>query len=215
MKPWAFWLRFLLIPLAVPLIPFAVFGELPGDMWVEHPDPLAVFVLGVAVLGGDVFLPIPSSFISVFLGARLGFGWGALAITVGMTVGVLVGYGLGRWFGSPLVRRHTSEGQRAVLETLESRYSYLALAGLRAVPVLAEASILSAGVAQLHLRRVLIVLTAANVSLALLYAAIGSAGQGAASPTMLLVGEVGLPVLAAVAAYLVYRALRPNQSAKM
>lgn len=215
MEEWAFWIRFLLIPLAIPLIPFAVFGELPGDTWVEHPDSLVVFVLGVAVLGGDVFLPIPSSFISVFLGARLGFGWGALAITLGMTVGVLVGYGLGRWFGTPLIRRHTSEKQRAVLETLESRYSYLALAGLRAVPVLAEASLLSAGVAQLHMRRVLTVLTVANASLALLYAGIGSAGQDAASPAVLLVGAVGLPMLAAVVAYLVYRGLQQNQSAKI
>ena len=208
MKKWDFWLRFILIPLAVPLIPFALFGELPGETWVEHPRPEVVFLLGLAVLGGDVFLPIPSSLISVFLGARLGFVGGAFTIALGMTLGVVIGYYVGWYVGYPLVQRYTSERQRSIVQTFESKYSYLALAGLRAVPILAEASVLSAGVARMKTRKVLATLAVANTSLALLYAALGSLGQEYASPMLLFIGAIIVPAAAALAAYLVYRLMQ-------
>jgi hypothetical protein len=58
---WRFWIGFILFILVIPLIPFAVSGELPGESWVEHPNSFYVFCVGIIVLGGDILLPIPSS----------------------------------------------------------------------------------------------------------------------------------------------------------
>ncbi len=73
---WKFALSFALIVMAIPLAPFALFGELPGETWVEHPDAAYVFGTGILLLAADVFLPVPSSVVAVFLGARLGLGGG-------------------------------------------------------------------------------------------------------------------------------------------
>ena len=190
---WKFWLNFILFILAVPLIPFAILGELPGDSWVEHPNPLYVFVMGVILLGSDVFLPIPSSVLAVFLGARLGLGVGVLAIALGLNLGTAIGYGAGWYWGYPLVRRFVSEEQRDTIQNLENRFSYLALAMVRAVPVLAEASVLAAGAARFKFRPTCLALLIANFSLAFLYAGFGSIGQEIASPFLLLLGGIGVP----------------------
>lgn len=202
---WKFWLSFFLFTLAVPLIPYAIFGELPGESWVEHPNPVYVFFISVILLGSDVFLPIPSSLVAVFLGARLGPVFGALAIFLGLNIGTAVGYYAGRRFGYPLVARYTSHGRREILQKLESRYSYLALAMVRSVPVLAEASVLGAGAAGFKPRPVLATLFVANTCLAMLYAGFGSASRDASSPFLLFLGGIGLPALGISVTYAAFR----------
>lgn len=71
--PGPFLAWFVVLLLAVPLVPFALIGELPGVEWVADPDLAVVSALGVLLLAGDVFLPVPSSVVAVFLGARLGW----------------------------------------------------------------------------------------------------------------------------------------------
>jgi 3-dehydroquinate synthase len=188
-----FWLSFFLFVLAVPLIPFGIFGELPGQSWVEHPSSIYVFFVGIVVLGSDVFLPIPSSLIAVFLGARLGIGLGSLAIMLGLMLGSLIGYYTGLYFGFPLVNKYVSVKERELIGKLGNKYSYLALAMLRAVPVLAEASVLAAGAARLKFRPVLLTLVLANLCLALLYAAFGTLSQHSSSPAFLFWSGVILP----------------------
>lgn len=202
---WRFWLIISLFMLAVPLIPFAVFGELPGESWVEHPSSIYVFFMGIILLGSDIFLPIPSSLIAVFLGARLGLGSGALAIFLGLNLGTTVGYYAGWHLGYPLVARYTSQEHRKIFQQLESRYSYLALAMLRAVPVVAEASVLGAGAARFRPRLVLVTLFVANTSLAVLYAGFGSASQGASVSPLLFLGGIGVPAFGIVVIYVALR----------
>lgn len=191
---WKFWLGFALFIAAVPLIPFALLGELPGETWLEHPNSVYVFLIGIVLLGCDIFLPVPSSLVAVFLGARLGFEFGSLAIVLGLTLGTTIGYYSGWYLGYPLVRKYTSEKQRQVLNELENQFSYFALVLVRAVPVLAEASVLAAGAARFRSRPVFIILLIANLSLALLYASFGSISQEVSSPALLFWGGIGVPV---------------------
>lgn len=204
---WRFWLSFLLFVLAVPLIPFALFGELPGESWIAHPDPVYVFLMGIVLLGSDIFLPIPSSLIALFMGARLGFEIGAAAIALGLTFGAVIGYTSGWYLGHPLVRRHVSENQQQIIRDLEGRFSYLALAMMRAVPVLAEASVLAAGAARLKPRPVFATLVTANISLGVLYAGIGSLSQESLSVSLMFLGGIGVPVFGILVVYSVRRLL--------
>jgi len=202
---WKFWLSFILFILVVPLIPFAIFGELPGYSWLQHPSSTYVFFIGIILLGSDVFLPIPSSLIAIFLGARLGLVIGTLSITLGLTVGAILGYYTGWYFGYPFVSRYVSVEQRRILKELESRYSYFVLAMVRAVPVLAEASVLGAGAARFNSRPVFLTLLIANISLALLYAGFGSASQNNLSPSLLFLGGIGVPTISILITYFACR----------
>lgn len=192
---WRFFGGFVLLVLMVPLVPFALLGELPGDSWVEHPRPEYVFVLGVLVLTADVFLPVPSSLVAVFLGARLGPFWGTLAIMAGLNLGAAVGYFAGRYAGSPLVGRFASAAQLESLESLEGRLGYVGLAMVRSVPVLSEASVLAAGAARWSVGRLWLLLLTANACLALLYGFFGATGASRSSSAWLFAGGVIVPAV--------------------
>lgn len=193
--------------MAIPLVPFALFGELPGETWVEHPGDAYVFGTGVLLLAGDIFLPVPSSVVAVFLGARLGMGGGALAIMLGLNLGTVLGYAAGWYAGYPLVSRYASPAQRDFVYKLEGRLGYLALATIRSVPVLSEASVLAAGAARWSPRPVLIILIVANGCLAMVYAFFGAASLAGSSASLLFIGGVGVPVLGVLFTLLAHQAL--------
>lgn len=119
----------------VPVIPFLLIGELPGDAWLrassEH--SLVFGLTGALLLVSDIVLPIPSSILGTLLGARLGAVAGVAWTFVGLMLGNLLGYGLGR-----LGRRHT----QAQVPTAPA-VSLVVVS--RAIPVLSEAATLAAG----------------------------------------------------------------------
>ena len=146
--PWIFLSALLLIGI---LVPFFLF-EKNIDALVERlTGPGArsgiVAIAVVLLLALDVLLPVPSSVVSTAAGAALGFLPGLLASTAGMTLGSILGYACGRMWGLPLTRHVVREKD---LEHVSARFQQgaaWALAVMRPVPVLAEASSLFAGVA--------------------------------------------------------------------
>ena len=69
----------ILLAILIPIIPFVIIGELPGERWLSSTDDNALLfgITGMGLLTADVLLPIPSSIVGTMLGARLGFipGW--------------------------------------------------------------------------------------------------------------------------------------------
>jgi uncharacterized membrane protein YdjX (TVP38/TMEM64 family) len=90
-----------LAAVAVPLVPLAVFG-MRLDAWVaawlatEPPAPMLA-AAEVGVLAADILLPVPSSLVATFGGAVLGIPLGTLCAWLGMTIGSLAGWALGRF----------------------------------------------------------------------------------------------------------------------
>lgn len=154
--------------LAFILIPFALFDE-PMSAWTLErikADPRLSFAWIAIALALDVFLPIPSSIVSTVAGTLLGFPLGLLASVTGMTAGSILGY----WFGRAVVPEETG---RAF--TLQKKYGVWGLLIARAVPVLAEASVMVAGFSRMPFGRFLAVTTLANIAVSAVYAWIGSA----------------------------------------
>ncbi len=124
----------------VSSLPFLLVGELPGERWLSANDDYAMrfALVGAALLGADVMLPVPSSVVGTMLGARLGFGVGFLAVFVGLMAGqstaCLASRGLLRERSVPL----------PVAPLLAAVFVS------RPVPVLAEAVVLSAGAARMN-----------------------------------------------------------------
>jgi uncharacterized membrane protein YdjX (TVP38/TMEM64 family) len=186
----------IVLALAVPLVPFALVGELPGDRWLSARDANALdFALtGGALLAADVMLPIPSSIIGTLLGARVGFAYGFLAAFIGMMAGQTAAYWLARLF---------AWRWRPQLATAEAPALAVIFVS-RPVPVLAEAVALTAGATRVHFGRFCVAAAAGNA----LYAA-ALAGNGAALLPQSLAGPgLILPMLLPVVAWLLWRHYR-------
>ena len=184
--------------LCIPLVPFFIIGEMPGERWLSAADEHAgLFALaGAGLLAIDVLLPVPSSIVGTMLGARLGFGPGALAAFVGMMAGQVLAYAVSRW----LLRRRT--GALPAAPTLAVVFLS------RPVPVLAEAVAIAAGAARVSWPQFLLACGAGN----LVYAA-ALALNGAELLTGSLLGPgLVLPMLLPVAAWLLWRATHRDSS---
>lgn len=174
------------VALLIPILPFLVVGELPGERWLSAMDRNAWLfgATGGGLLAADVLLPIPSSIVGTLLGARLGFLSGLVWCWGGLLLGNLVGYGAGRL----LLGRFTS--------TLPTAPTALVLFASRPVPVLAEAITFTAGAG--HMAPLPFLATAATGNL--LYALALTANGAALLPNGLLgpglVIPMGLPVVA-------------------
>lgn len=170
-----FWI--VALALLVPVVPFVLFGD-TVEAWVREwidPDapPATVIAMVVAVLSTDIFLPVPSSFVSTLAGTRLGIGVATLASWLGMTLGSVIGFVLARWCGRPLAERFADGEDLTQMDKASEEYGPILLVLLRAVPVMAEASVLVVGVNRLAWPRFLWPVALSNLAIALVYSALG------------------------------------------
>lgn len=169
--------------LAAILIPFALWGE-SLEQWVDaagwmQMNPALVALTGAALLAADIVLPLPSSVIGTMLGTILG-GWlGTLAGAIGLTVGCVLGYGIGRTVGGPAARRFIGVDTSARAAAWLERYGIVALVVCRAIPVLAEASIVMAGALRLPPAKIFVATTLSNIGISAVYAFIGATATDA------------------------------------
>lgn len=149
----------------VPVVPFLMVGELPGDQWLQatSDDALWFGFTGAALLMSDVLLPIPSSILGSLLGARLGAAAGVAWTLSGLMMGNLIGYGLGRLgLGHTQARIPAAPAASMVVLT-------------RAVPVFSEAATLAAGATGMPFGSFVLAALAGNALYAVLLAGAGAA----------------------------------------
>jgi uncharacterized membrane protein YdjX (TVP38/TMEM64 family) len=187
------------VVLAIPIVPFLVFGdalEARFTGWLDATLPAAtVAILVAGLLAVDLLLPVPSSLVSTFAGKMLGFWGGLTASWCGMTLGAVVAFGLVKAFGRPVVGRLTGEEELQRVDSMARRYGFLVLVVARPVPVLAEASVLLMGATDLAWGRFLAAVGLSNAGIAAVYAALGDAvalpvALGASLALPLLLGGV-------------------------
>lgn len=123
------------LALLMPIVPFAIIGELPGERWLSASDESAtLFALtGGGLLLADVLLPVPSSIVISLLGGRLGFVAGWATAWIGLTLGNLLGYWVGRLWPARMA------------PDVAEQPTLLILILSRPVPILAEAAAIGAG----------------------------------------------------------------------
>lgn len=182
------------VALCVPLLPFVLIGELPGERWLSANDEHSIrfAFAGAALLAADVLLPIPSSIVGTMLGARLGFGAGFVAAFIGLMAGQSAAY-----FISRVVLRKRSG-------VLPAAPTLAALFLSRPVPVLAEAVVFAAGAARVSWPQFLLGCGAGNF----IYAGALALNGAQLLPGALVGPGLLLPMLLPAAAWLVWRKLR-------
>lgn len=125
------------------------------------------------LLSFDVLLPVPSSIVSTAAGVLFGFWRGAALVWTGMMVGALLGYALGRRVAGAAARFVGEDGLRRAAALVE-RYGDWTLVMCRPVPVLAEATVMFAGLVRAPFGRFLLLTALANLGIAVGYAAFGA-----------------------------------------
>jgi len=189
--------------IALVLVPFFLFEDefnaLAGRIATgEVSSSVAALAIG-ALLALDVFLPVPSSIVSTAAGVLLGLWPGASVVWVGMTAGSLVGYFVGVR-SAPLAQRLVGTAGLARAAALADRYGTWAVVLCRPVPVLAEATVVFAGLVRAPLRRFLWLTAGSNLGIAVGYAAIGAFSMRLDSFLIAFVGAVAVPGVALIAA---------------
>lgn len=172
------WVLLGMIILAVILTPFLVFGH-DIEEWTKtfiqaaarHSFISAVIIF--AMLASDIILPIPSSLVSTGAGFILGLPYGFFVSWLGMTTACLVGYRIGTVSRKQLSAKLLGDDEIKRLESLNKRLGDWLIVMARAIPVLAEASVLFAGIGAMPFHRFIIMSSISNAAISLVYAATG------------------------------------------
>jgi uncharacterized membrane protein YdjX (TVP38/TMEM64 family) len=194
------WLLLFLLTLAAILVPYFLFGpRIEGATASFVSSGAGRWSIAAALsslLALDVVLPVPSSLASTAAGALLGFWIGLAASWAGMTAGCVLGYFLG-------TRVPPSDDIDRVRRARD-RYGDAVLILFRAVPVLAEASVLFAGFTRMPWRRFLFLTSLSNLGISLVYVTTAVYSTQRESFLLAFAGAAAIPA----AALLVMRALR-------
>ena len=186
------------------MIPFIIFEEtitrVYHDTLATNQDPIWLAGFIAILLASDLVLPIPSSIASTAAGSLLGFGAGTVTCWVGLSLGCVIGYGIGTTIGTSAAHYLVGEQELEKAKRLGHQYGAIVLIVTRAVPVLSEASVLSAGLTQVSPRVFFIVTGLGNLGISLVYAGIGAFAYEANSFLMALAGAILVPGVAMVLA---------------
>lgn len=190
------WALLWIILIGLILVPFflfdAQFNALAGRMTSSGTSRglAAGGIFGLLAL--DVFLPVPSSIVSTAAGVLFGLVWGAIIVWCGMTAGCLLAYLVGvravaaaRWI--------VGADNLARSEALMRTYGESAIVLCRPVPVLAEATVIFAGIARAPFARFAALTAVSNLGIALGYAAFGAYSMRVNSFLVAFLGALLLP----------------------
>ncbi len=156
-------------------------SQATSSLWI-----VSLFI--VAVLAFDVLLPIPSSLVSMLAATTLGFFSGSLVIWLGLMLGSGLGYLVGAGSKQFFLQRWISQKDLAQAQELSQKIGAGALVTLRGVPVLAEASVIAAGLVRYPVLPFFIITTMANLGLAMAYGYVGSHAEAGESSFWLVIG---------------------------
>ena len=157
---------------------FVLVEQLQIPLLIDPSDRMATASLGDAFLGvvllvGDIFLPVPSSLIMVANGALFGVFWGTLLSVLGSLGAAVLGFGIGRR-GGKLLERFVSLADRQRADRLLNKWGALAIILTRPLPLLAETTAIMAGTSSMSWKSLLSGALLGNLPAAIVYAITGS-----------------------------------------
>ena len=162
---------------AFVLVPFLLFEEefariaqrtLEASRGNVHLSALVLFLL----LASDILLPVPSCIASTACGSILGAPYGFLVSFAAMTASSAIGYALGR-LSSGFARSLAGESL-ARAESAGKRVGPVFLLLMRPVPVLAESSVIYAGICRYSIASSALWIVIGNAAVSAFYAIAGS-----------------------------------------
>jgi uncharacterized membrane protein YdjX (TVP38/TMEM64 family) len=214
MRQWFQLVLLVAVLLAVPLLVAAVWGELLADdiaRWQAAPPAKSLLAAAVVgILAADVLFPVPSGPVMTLAGAHLGI-LPAIAVSwIGLMLGSLIAYLIGRHAGRPILARFISDRDLADLDVTGRRHSLWVLLVTRPLPILAEASAIVAGIMRTPWWLFLAAIGVGNFVCSILFCTLGSYAAANEWMTIALFLSIVIPVLLLVALRCRLRATSPS-----
>lgn len=190
------WAVIWLMLIGLVLVPFFLFETQFNAFAAEMTrSDTATWLASTSIFGllaFDVFLPVPSSIVSTAAGVLLGFWRGAAIVWAGMMVACVMGYALGAR-AAGLAGRFVGEAGLARAERLLTRYGDWTIVICRPVPVLAEASVIFAGLVGTPFTHFVALTALSNLGIAVGYAAFGAFSMSVDSFLVAFLGALIIP----------------------
>jgi uncharacterized membrane protein YdjX (TVP38/TMEM64 family) len=196
------WVVLVGLMFALVIIPFLIFEKQFEQLgiWLAegHASGWASAAIIGALLALDVFLPVPSSIVSTGAGVLLGFWRGAAVIWIGMTIGCAIGYAFGARAAAAARKLVGADGLARAAAVME-QYGAWALVVCRPIPVLAESSVVFAGLVRTPVGPFVWLTTLSNLGIAVAYAAVGAFSMQVQSFLLTFIAALALPGIAMLA----------------
>jgi uncharacterized membrane protein YdjX (TVP38/TMEM64 family) len=152
------------------------------------------WAVGIALIWGDLVLPIPQTVVITALGITYGAVLGGLLGSLGLITGGLLGYGLMLTSVRRLAQRCVRPRSLHKMESLFERGGAWAIVLTRSLPYsVPEATVFLAGIARMPIRKFTAALTIGSVPTAFAFAAMGAGW--ADQPIVALAASYVLPIL--------------------
>jgi uncharacterized membrane protein YdjX (TVP38/TMEM64 family) len=152
-------------------------------------------LLVIFALTADVFLPVPNGLTNTIAGAILGFYIAIPIIWIGLTLGAIVGFTIGKFAAKPIARRILSENELKNSEDLSKKFGTGILLLSRPAPAFAEISTVAAGMSGMSWLNFLFVMTISNFFVSVIYALIGATALTSQSASIAFIGIAIIPFL--------------------
>ncbi len=164
-----------LLILAVPCI---FLFDLEGWMvaWLDtrrETEPTLLASVIFIALAVDIFLPVPASGVITIAGDSLGIFGGVVVCWAGMCVAAILGYWTSRWAGASFTKRMANQDDVDQVQQWQDQFGALVLMLLRPIPVLAEASVLVAGLYKMSFKKFLAATSFANLVMVVVFCLLG------------------------------------------
>ena len=203
------WLLFTIVFFTTIIIP-AIFLETPfsryGEMalaWAGE-NTLYTSIVVVTALTADVFLPVPNGLTNTLAGASLGWALASFIVWIGLNLGAVFGYLVGRYAARPLAEKIVGRDDLKKAEDSAKDIDVMGLILARPVPAFAELSTIAAGITKMPFKKFTYVMILSNIGVAVIFSGLGAAALSSGSSTLAFFGAALFPALL----YFMYRRLR-------
>jgi uncharacterized membrane protein YdjX (TVP38/TMEM64 family) len=168
--------RLIAIALFVTIAPFLLFASqiesLVQQIVARQMSQSTIFALVAALLWADILLPLPSSVVTTFAGAKLGWFQAFLASDLGMMLGAFTAFVLGRSAATVGLAKLTPEQEKAAAVGVQT-WGPWAIVISRGIPLVAEIVLIYLAAKQIRFGNFMWPTFAANTAISLGYALLG------------------------------------------
>ncbi|AMO72016.1 TVP38/TMEM64 family protein [Sphingorhabdus sp. M41] len=195
---WAKWASFGIVFLTTIAIPMLLLDG-PAETWGAQAlawadqRPAHVSALVIAALTADIFLPVPNGLTNTLAGSVLGWALASVVVWIGLTLGCIFGYSIGRCAGRPLAKKLVGPDDLDTATEFADDLGVATLIMTRPVPMIAELTTLAAGITRMPLAKFMLATGIANAGVAIVFAGLGAAALQSGSATLAFIGAAILP----------------------
>lgn len=197
---WIKWIFFsiiiftsLILPLSLLEPSLANYGNNALD-WAGS-NKLLISTIVVLALAADVILPIPNGLTNTFAGMSLGWSISSIVVWIGLNLGAILAYSIGRFAGRPLAKKIISSQEFEKAETSLKNFNVIGLILSRPIPGFAELIAITAGLSKVPFKIFFLIVGISNIGVAIIFSGIGAAAVDNDSFFLAFFGVAILPAI--------------------